>query len=76
MTTHYITAAEQALQIHKNATETSKNNMDLFKRDNSTSITFPQEVYLYDNIDHDFILGRDFTGSEEKIALICRQSPI
>ncbi|EFX61151.1 hypothetical protein DAPPUDRAFT_122492 [Daphnia pulex] len=38
-----------------------------FHGDNGTSITFPHEVFIHDDIEHDFILGRDFTGSEAKM---------
>jgi len=38
-----------------------------FTGDNGTSITFPHEVYIHDNIEHEFILGRDFTGSQAKL---------
>ena len=38
-----------------------------FTGDNGTCITFPHEVYIHENIDHDFILGRDFTGSSAKL---------
>ena len=38
-----------------------------FTGDNGTTITYPHEVYISEDIDHDFILGRDFTGSAAKL---------
>ena len=38
-----------------------------FEGENGIDITFPLEVHIHDNIGHDFILGRDFTGSDAKL---------
>lgn len=38
-----------------------------FQGENGIDLTFPLDVHIHDNIDHDFILGRDFTGSDAKI---------
>jgi hypothetical protein len=38
-----------------------------FTGENGKTITYPHEVYIHDEIDHDFILGRDFTGSAAKL---------
>jgi hypothetical protein len=38
-----------------------------FKGDNGKQISFLHDVLVHDNIEHDFLLGRDFTGSPVKI---------
>ena len=38
-----------------------------FQGENGIDLTFPLDVHIHDNIDHDFILGRDFTGSAAKL---------
>ena len=38
-----------------------------FTGDNGTQITFPHEVHIHENLEHDFFLGRDFTGSTAKL---------
>ena len=38
-----------------------------FRGTNDINLTFPLDVHIHDDIEHDFILGRDFTGSDAKI---------
>ncbi len=38
-----------------------------FKGENENIITFPHDVLIHDTLEHDFLLGRDFTGSPVKI---------
>ena len=38
-----------------------------FQGENNIDLTFPLDVHIHDDIEHDFILGRDFTGSDAKI---------
>ena len=38
-----------------------------FKGDNGQQMSFLHDVLVHDNIEHDFLLGRDFTGSPVKI---------
>jgi hypothetical protein len=38
-----------------------------FRGANDIDLTFPHDVHIHDDIEHDFILGRDFTGSDAKI---------
>ena len=38
-----------------------------FTGENGTVLTLPHEVYIHDNVQYDFLLGRDFTGSNTKL---------
>ena len=38
-----------------------------FIGENNNKITFPHDVLIHDSLEHDFLLGRDFTGSPVKI---------
>jgi hypothetical protein len=38
-----------------------------FTGENGVIMVFPLEVHIHDNVEHDFLLGRDFTGSSAKL---------
>ena len=38
-----------------------------FEGQNGIDMRFPLDVHIHSNVDHDFILGRDFTGSDSKL---------
>ena len=38
-----------------------------FRGDNGNKISFPHDVFIHDSLEHDFLLGRDFTGTPIKI---------
>ena len=38
-----------------------------FTGENGTQLTFLQEVHIHEEVDHEFLLGRDFTGSSAKL---------
>jgi hypothetical protein len=38
-----------------------------FTGSNDVTLTFHHEIHIHDNVEHDFLLGRDFTGSNAKL---------
>ena len=39
-----------------------------FKGENGSKLTFSLNIVIHPNLNHDFLLGRDFTGSDHKVA--------